>query len=133
MDKIATIKLVAQAVVGTGAGKIVKDIIKANTNAESKVDVVTYAAGSIALGGIVAEASKDYVGKKIDGLVESVEKAKAKAREKAEEKDIDVNEAIADAVEKLNLMPENIEEGKRLLNEKVAEIRKTIGRNQDSE
>jgi hypothetical protein len=99
MDKSNIIKGVVQGVVGFGAGKIIKDVIKHNTSPESKIDVVTYAAGSFALGGIVSEAAKGYIDRRFESVISGIEKARLKAEQVKNDAD------AIDAVEKAKENP----------------------------
>lgn len=71
-SKLAAAKWVVSGVVGIGAGKIAKDIIKKNINPETLIDKVTTVAGAWALGGMVAKAAKKYTDEAIDDTVTMV-------------------------------------------------------------
>lgn len=70
MTKLELTKTVVNIVVGTGTTKIVSNIIKNNTNAETITDTVTMAAGSVVLGSMAADASKEYTSDKIDKIAD---------------------------------------------------------------
>lgn len=71
-SKLSAVKLVVSGVVGIGAGKIAKDIIKNNINPETLIDKVTTVAGAWALGGMVAKAAKKYTDEVIDDTAAAV-------------------------------------------------------------
>lgn len=69
MKALEITKFAASAVVGAGTSKIVHSIIDNNTEAESAVDTVTMAAGSLVIGSMAADATKKYLDEKIDAVV----------------------------------------------------------------
>lgn len=69
MKALEITKFAASAVVGVGTSKIVHSIIDNNTEAESAVDTVTIAAGSLVIGSMAADATKKYLDEKIDAVV----------------------------------------------------------------
>lgn len=66
MNKVQLAKTAATLIVGAGASGIVKDIIKYNTAPSTLTQKVTYAAGAVVLGSIVADVTRDYTSRKID-------------------------------------------------------------------
>lgn len=66
MTKLELAKTAANIIVGAGTTKIVHQVIRNNTSPETVVDVATMMAGSFAIGGVVADASKSYTSAKID-------------------------------------------------------------------
>lgn len=67
---LAVAKFVASAVVMSGTTKIVHSIISRNTTPEKITDTVTIAAASWAIGGMMAEKTKEYTDKTIDDIAE---------------------------------------------------------------
>lgn len=76
MSNINTVKTITKFVVGVGTTKIVNTIIKNNAVPVKTVDRVTIYAGSMVLGGMVADAARTYTDAKIDEYVESWNKIK---------------------------------------------------------
>ena len=72
MLNLNTIKLVTSTIVGLGATKIVTTIIKNNVDPQTTVDIVTVTAGSFVIGGMVADASKQYTDKTIDQIADAI-------------------------------------------------------------
>ncbi|QAU06760.1 hypothetical protein HWC49_gp55 [Gordonia phage Kenosha] len=72
MLNLNTIKLVTSTIVGLGVTKIVTTTIKNNVNPETVVDTITITAGSFVIGGMVADASKQYTDNTIDKIAEAV-------------------------------------------------------------
>ena len=70
MTKIELTKIAVNIVVGTGTSKIVHNIIKHNATPENTVDLVTMTAGSLVLGSMAADASKQYTSAKIDEIAD---------------------------------------------------------------
>ncbi|WNN94377.1 hypothetical protein SEA_ENDAVE_57 [Gordonia phage EndAve] len=72
MLNLNTIKLVTSTIVGLGVTKIVTTTIKNNVNPETVVDTITITAGSFVIGGMVADASKQYTDNTIDKIAEAI-------------------------------------------------------------
>jgi hypothetical protein len=70
MTKLELTKTLVNVVVGAGTTKIVSGIIKNNTNPETITDTVTIASGSIVLGSMAADASKQYTSDKLDQIAD---------------------------------------------------------------
>lgn len=70
MLAIKALKIVTSSIVGVGTSKIVKTIITNNVEPETIVDVVTIRAGSIVIGAMVADATKQYTNDTIDKIVD---------------------------------------------------------------
>lgn len=68
MNKIELIKTATNIVVGSGVVKISHSIIRNNVRPENVVDQATVIAGSIVLGQMAADASKNYTNAKIDEI-----------------------------------------------------------------
>jgi len=64
-------KLAVTTAVGIGAAKIIKTIITDNVTPEKAIDHITVIAGTLAIAGMVAEASKRFTDSKIDEAVEA--------------------------------------------------------------
>ena len=75
-QKLAVAKTVARLIVMSGTSKIVHDTIKNNTDPEGLIDTVRFAAGSLALGGLVADAVGEHTDKKIDEAFAALRKLK---------------------------------------------------------
>jgi hypothetical protein len=72
-NALSVAKLVTSTVVGVGAGKIVKNIIKHNVDApETLIDKVSLLAGGWVLSGIVTTATKKYTDEAIDDIAKTV-------------------------------------------------------------
>lgn len=69
---VAGIKLIAQAVGGLGVSKVVADIVKTNTVAQSTSQAILIKAGSFVLASMAAEQALDHINRTIDGVVNSV-------------------------------------------------------------
>jgi hypothetical protein len=69
MNKIEFAKATTTFVVGLGTSKIVHQIIRNNTNPENVIDTVTMFAGSVAIGSLVADATRAHTDAKIDEMV----------------------------------------------------------------
>uniref|UniRef100_A0AAU8GPN8 Holin n=1 Tax=Gordonia phage Petito TaxID=3158876 RepID=A0AAU8GPN8_9CAUD len=76
MLNLNTIKLVTSTIVGLGTTKIVTTIIKNNVDPQTAVDAVTITAGSFVIGGMVADASKQYTDKTIDNIADAIKSLK---------------------------------------------------------
>ncbi len=68
MNKIEITKNVVNLVVGLGTTTIVKSIIKNNTTQETVTDQVTVAAGSLVLGSMAVDATKQHTDAKIEEI-----------------------------------------------------------------
>lgn len=70
MTKTELAKRAINIAVTIGTGKIVGDIIKNNTNPDpdSLADKVTYRAGGMALGGVVAAETSKYTDAQVDEI-----------------------------------------------------------------
>jgi len=69
MSKTEIAKCVVSVVVGSGTTKIVSAVIRNNVSPEKITDKVTIAAGSVVLGLMAADATKNYTDAKIDEAV----------------------------------------------------------------
>lgn len=69
MNKLDLFKNIVSTVVGIGTTKIVSTIIRNNVEPETPVEHVTVYAGSVVIGAMVADASKNYTDTKIDEAV----------------------------------------------------------------
>ena len=76
MSKLDLIKKITSTIVAVGTGKITYAIIRNNVETENIVDQVTVAAGSFAIGGIVAKASEQYTNQMIDEVAEAINNIK---------------------------------------------------------
>ncbi|AVO25296.1 hypothetical protein PBI_GRAVY_56 [Gordonia phage Gravy] len=81
MLNLNTIKLVTSTIVGLGTTKIITTIIKNNVDPQNAVDAVTITAGSFVLGGMVADASKQYTDKTIDNIADAIKNLKKQEAE----------------------------------------------------
>lgn len=81
MLNLNTIKLVTSTIVGLGTTKIITTIIKNNVDPQTAVDAVTITAGSFVLGGMVADASKQYTDKTIDNIADAIKSLKKQEAE----------------------------------------------------
>jgi len=77
MSKLSLIKSAANIVVGSSVAKVVNDVIKNNTDAETVADQAKIAVGSVVLGCMVADHAKAYVHKPIDAIAQMLEDRKA--------------------------------------------------------
>lgn len=68
MNALVITKSVVTLIVGAGTTKIVGAIIQNNVSPEKVIDKVTIAAGTLALGGMAADASRKYTDSKIDEI-----------------------------------------------------------------
>lgn len=69
MDSLPVIKLAVQLVSSVGVSKVVHDIIRLNTTAETTADVVKVIAGSVVIGSMVADHASKHVNDRIDAVV----------------------------------------------------------------
>lgn len=67
---LAVAKFAVSAVVMSGTTKVVSAIISNNTSPEKITDKVAIASASWAIGGMVAEKTKEYTDKTIDDIAE---------------------------------------------------------------
>ncbi|QGJ89667.1 hypothetical protein SEA_ODESZA_56 [Gordonia Phage Odesza] len=81
MLNLNTIKLITSTIVGLGTTKIITTIIKNNVDPQNAVDAVTITAGSFVLGGMVADASKQYTDKTIDNIADAIKNLKKQEAE----------------------------------------------------
>jgi len=70
LNKTEITKKLVSAVVGFGTAKVVKEIIKNNTNPDTVTDKAAVAVAGYVLGAIAADASKVWTDEKIDRLIE---------------------------------------------------------------
>lgn len=71
MTKLALAKNAASLVVGLSTTRVVGQIIRNNVDdPESITDQVAIASASFAIGGVVADAAREYTDKTIDQVVE---------------------------------------------------------------
>ncbi len=75
-NKIQLAKLGAKIVVHLGTGTIVNAIVRNNVAPANAFEKISIPAGSFAIGGIVANAAKQYTEDLIDDIVNAVSKAK---------------------------------------------------------
>lgn len=68
MTKLELLKAVVSSIVGIGTTKIVKDIISNNVEIDTPVNQVTVVAGSVVIGAMAADATKEYTDAKIDEI-----------------------------------------------------------------
>lgn len=64
--KLDVLKFAVSFVVGAGTSKITHAIISNNINPQTTYDAVTTAGGSLVIGMMAAEATRDYTDAKID-------------------------------------------------------------------
>lgn len=81
ITKLVIAKKVVTWTVSFGVGKIVRAVIDNNTDPVKTIDKIAIAAGSMALGGLVADLASDYTDAKIDALVDAVRKVLAELPE----------------------------------------------------
>jgi hypothetical protein len=70
LNPLKVVKFVTTTIVGAGTATIVKQVISNNTEAENIKDQITIPVASLAIGGMVAEASKRYTDHMIDEAAE---------------------------------------------------------------
>jgi hypothetical protein len=70
MTKLELLKTITSTIVGIGTGKIVHGIISTNVDTESPVDKTTVFAASFVIGGMAAEATKQYTDRMIDEVAD---------------------------------------------------------------
>jgi hypothetical protein len=82
-EKINLAKFGINLISTVGVSKVVRDIIQNNTDVETTADAVKVWAGSLVIGGMVAERASEHVNRRVDGAVawwgarkETVDKAK---------------------------------------------------------
>lgn len=80
MPKLHYIKLAANFVIGASVSKVVKDIISFNTEAESPIEQIEITVGSLAIGMMVADYTKEWTDTKIDFVAEQLDSMKADNR-----------------------------------------------------
>lgn len=68
-EKIAIAKGAAQFVVGFSTGSVIKAVINNNVRPETNLEKAETAVGSYVVGGMVADVSKLWIGKRIDDAV----------------------------------------------------------------
>lgn len=83
--KLKIAKGVISLIVTSGTAKIVRDIIENNVDMETTTDKVKVAAGSFAIGGLVASETAKYTDQKIDECVEQYQKLRRSFQEKQSE------------------------------------------------
>ncbi len=66
---LPVVKLAVQFVSSVGVSKVVHDIIKLNTNAETTADAVKVLTGSIVIGSMIAEHASKHVNDRMDAVV----------------------------------------------------------------
>ncbi len=66
---LPVVKLAVQFVSSVGVSKVVYDIIKLNTNAETTADAVKVLTGSVVLGSMIAEHASKHVNDRMDAVV----------------------------------------------------------------
>ena len=86
MNKLEIAKTAIGFVVGAGASKITHTIIANNVRPERVIDKITVTAGSIAVGMMVADASKSFTAKKIDDIVKSFREMQNSVQKAQQEK-----------------------------------------------
>lgn len=64
------VKFVVNLAVGIGSAKIVHDVVANNVEPTTTLEKVNVAAGSIAIGGVVAEKTSDYTDRQIDAVAD---------------------------------------------------------------
>lgn len=69
MEKIAIVKKAVTFVVGVGTTQIVRTVIQKVVEPETVKDRILVGAGSMAIGGMVADATKSYTNRQIDEVV----------------------------------------------------------------
>lgn len=69
MEKIALVKKAVTFVVGVGTTQIVRTVIQRVVEPETVKDRILVGAGSMAIGGMVADATKSYTNRQIDEIV----------------------------------------------------------------
>lgn len=69
MEKIALVKKAVTFVVGVGTTQIVRTVIQKVVEPETIKDRILVGAGSMAIGGMVADATKSYTNRQIDEIV----------------------------------------------------------------
>lgn len=72
MTKTELTKRITSVIVGIGTARIVRRTVENNVPIESTTDKVTITAGTWALGGIAADATKKYTDDFIDKIVKAV-------------------------------------------------------------
>lgn len=73
-DHMNTIKLVTNIVVTSSVGKVVKQVIAANTDPETRVEQAQVWIGSFAIGGMVAERAYSRTEPQIEKVVNFIDK-----------------------------------------------------------
>lgn len=69
IDPVKAIKFATSVVIGAGTTTIVHQIISSNVEKDSVKEQVTVPVASLAIGGMVAEATQRYTDAKIDEIV----------------------------------------------------------------
>lgn len=77
MDARQITKMIVSTAVSVGAYRISRDVIDTNTpEADSRTDQVLHTAGSMAVGGIVANAASEHTDNAVDRLFDTFKKSK---------------------------------------------------------
>ena len=78
MNKLELTKTVVSTIVGAGAAKIVNAIVQNNIEPEKTTDKVVVTSGSVVLGMMTADMTKQYTDAKIDQLAALVDQLRNK-------------------------------------------------------
>ena len=84
-EKINLAKFGINLISTVGVSKVVRDIISNNTDVETTADAVKVWAGSVVIGGMVAERASEHVNRRVDGAVSWYENRKSVATQAANE------------------------------------------------
>lgn len=76
LNQLVIAKTVIRWTVISGTSKIVRDIIKNNVTVETTADKVKVAAGTFAIGGLVAEKISAHTDQKVDDCIEQYHELK---------------------------------------------------------
>jgi hypothetical protein len=68
-EKINLAKFGINLISTVGVSKVVRDIISNNTDVETTADAVKVWAGSLVIGGMVAERASEHVNRRVDGAI----------------------------------------------------------------
>ena len=79
--KRSHIKTVVNLLVGAGTWKVVTDSIDAQIEPESNSEKLYYSIGSVAIAGVVCDATQAHTDKAVDKLFDQIEKMKDSAKD----------------------------------------------------
>jgi hypothetical protein len=74
MNKLATVKLVARFVVGSGTTTVTNSIIRNNVSPSNMIETISVGVASVVIGSMASEATRKHTDAQIDALAELFQK-----------------------------------------------------------